>query len=292
MRLIFVFIFLSLYCLCCKNQSVHDREMDKLSPVIQKDTVGLLSVTPEKPCFIVRGRLDLPVYSICLISQYMLPTGSLGHDSSFYFKANYVVVTRKSGKITDSLKVDVDDLSNCHTCSVILRNLTDTLQIQPLFIQLVTPGLDLNRNTYIGYRGGKLKEFFHLEDTQDYGVDLQKTDESTLYGRTFGIDEVIGAVEHNYPVSIDLKTFKVSHPLPDKQYIGFKTDAIESFRAYRLIKGQVDSLLISVKAGDSVTIDTFYRARQKVRLLVADSMIVEIKLETAQKKIRHPPAAG
>src|SRR6266567_5958947 len=104
MRLIFVFIFLFLYCLSCKNQSAHDRAMDKLSPVIPKDTVGLLNLTPEKPCFIVRVCLNLPAYSI----QYMLPTGSLGHDSSFYFKANYVAITRKSGKITDSLKVDID----------------------------------------------------------------------------------------------------------------------------------------------------------------------------------------
>jgi hypothetical protein len=54
----------------------------------------------------------------------------------------------------------------------------------------------------------------------------------------------------------------------------------------------VDSLLISIKAGDSVTIDTFYRARQKVRLLVTDSVAVEIKLETAKKKVHHPAAAG
>ncbi len=87
MRSIFVFIFLSLYCLSCKNQRVHDPAMDKLSPLTQKDTAGL-NLTLEKPCFIVRGRLDLPAYSISLISQYMFPTGLLGHDSSFYFKAN------------------------------------------------------------------------------------------------------------------------------------------------------------------------------------------------------------
>src|SRR5258708_11974725 len=104
MRLIFVFIFLFLYCLSCKNQSAHDRAMDKLSPVIQKDTVGLLNLTPEKACFIVRGRLDLPAYSISLISQYMLPTGSLGHDSRFYFKPIHVPAPRKSLQITHPLK--------------------------------------------------------------------------------------------------------------------------------------------------------------------------------------------
>src|ERR1700737_2152401 len=140
MRFIFVFIFLSFYCLSCKNQRAHDHAMDRLSPVVQKDIAGLLNLTHDKPCFIVRGRLDLPAYSISLIYQYMLPTGSLGHDSGFYFKANYVAITRKSDKITDSLKVDIDDLSNCRTCSVILRNLTDTLKINPLLIQLVTQG--------------------------------------------------------------------------------------------------------------------------------------------------------
>ncbi len=291
----FIFIFFSVYCLSCKNQRADDHSVhavNRVSPVVRKDTAGLLNPGDVQPCFIVREHLDLPAYSISLVSHYMIPVGSPSHDSNFYFKANYVAVTRKSDKITDSLKVDIDDLSNCRACLVILRNLTDIVQIQPLFIQLVTPGTDLTRNTYIGYRGGKLKEFFYIEDTRDSGVDLRKTDESTLYGFAFGVDEVIGAVGHNYPVSIDLKTFKVSHPLPDKQYLGFKTDVLESFRAYRIIKGQTDSLLISVKAGDSVTVDTLYRARQKVRILVADSVIVEVKLETAQKKIRHAPVAG
>jgi hypothetical protein len=292
MRSIFAFIALSLYCLSCRNQAAHDRAIDTLRSTMQKDTAGLSNAMPGKPCFIVRGHLDLPAYSVVIISQYLLPVGSSGYDSSNYLKANYMVVTRKSDKITDSLKMEVGDLSDCPNCSVIVRDLTDTLQMQSLFIQLVTQGMDLTTSTYFGYRGGKLMEFFRLDDTQDNGVDLERTDQSTLYGHIFGVDEVIGAVEHNFPVSIDLRTFKVSHPLPDKQYIGSKTDAIENFGAYRIINGHADDLLASVRVGDSVTVHTFYRARQKVRLVIADSSIVEVKLETARKKLRRLPARG
>jgi hypothetical protein len=276
----------------CKNQDAHARSQDTLSSLSKNGTAGEMDDLPGKPYYIQRGQLELPAYSISLVSLYLFPSGSLQHDSSFYFKANFVTVNHKADKITDSLRLSIADLSNCPACMANLRNLTDTLQVQPLFIQLVTPGLDLYDNTYIGYRNGKLQELFSLGDTQEEGVDLQKTDESTLSGFTFGIDEIVGAVEHNYPVSINLKTFEVSHPLPEKQYVGFRTAAIENFRASRVIKGRVDSLLFNIKTGDSVTIDTFYRARQKVRLLVGDSVTVEIKLETAKKKVWHPAAAG
>ena len=295
MRLSFALFCLSFYFFSCKNKSIHDQVKDTLSLVLKKDTIRELNSKTDKAerSYYIEGEhLELPDYSISFVSQYLFPSGSLQHDSSFYFKGNLLTVNRKGSKITDSLNLQIDGLSDCPACIAILRNLTDRLQIQPLFIQLVTPGLDLYDNTYIGYRGGKLQKLFNLGDTQEEGVDLQKTDESTLSGFTFGIDEIVGAVEHNYPVSINLKTFEVSHPLPEKQYIGFKTAATESFRAYRVIKGQVDSLLVNIKPGDSVTIDTFYRARQKVRLLVADSIAVEIKLETAKKKVHHPAAAG
>ncbi|HEY4286297.1 MAG TPA: hypothetical protein VGN00_04285 [Puia sp.] len=298
MRLIFAVTFLSLCFLSC-NSGTNDRSRDtsiavspKDTAEILKNTAGVLKGSAGKLYYIIRGRLDMPDHSAFLVSRYVFPMGSLEHDSSFYFKANYITVARKPGKIVDSIQVDIDDLSNCRTCSVVLKDLTEKLKIQPLFIQLVTPGLDLTRNTFIGYRGGKLHELFHLDDTEEGGVDLKKTDDSTLSGLTFGIDEAVGVVGHNFPVRIDLPTFTVSHPLPDKQYIGFKTDVTEDFKAHRVINGEVSSLLVSVKAGDSVLVDTFYRSRQKVRLLVFDWIMVETKLKTTQMKVRHAPAAG
>ena len=39
--------------------------------------------------------------------------------------------------------------------------------------------------------------------------------------------------------------------------------------------------------GAEVTVDTLYRALGKIRLHTADSVIVEIKVETATKKLGH-----
>jgi len=45
--------------------------------------------------------------------------------------------------------------------------------------------------------------------------------------------------------------------------------------------------------GMTVVVETFYRARQKVGLLVGgDAFRLEIKLETAQKELRRAPAPG
>ena len=86
---------------------------------------------------------------------------------------------------------------------------------------------------------------------------------------------------------VDLKTFKISYPPIEKRYIGFGTAAVEGFKAHRVINGQVDSSLVEIKTGDPLQVDTLYLTRQKVRLLLADSVRVEIKVETARKKIRH-----
>ena len=68
---------------------------------------------------------------------------------------------------------------------------------------------------------------------------------------------------------------------------GWSTRATESFRAHRVIAGRIDSSLVEVKASEEVTVDTLYRKLGKVRLHVADSVIVEVKMETARKKLGH-----
>jgi hypothetical protein len=284
-------IILLALCFSCKNAAVHDQVRDT-APAIKKDTMGESGSGAERSCFIEKERLDMPDHSLSITSQYLFPTGPLQHDTSFYLKENWLILTRKSTKITDSLKLDAGDFDNCPYCEVIIRNLTDSLRVHPLFIQLVMQGEDLTDNTFIGYRDGKLTILFTLGDTESNGVNLQRGGDSTLYAAIFGIDEIVGSVVHNCPVSIDLRTFTASHPLAEKQYIGFKTVAAQPFRAYRVTKGGLDSAMVSVNVGDAVTIDTFYRSRQKVRLLVADSVPVEIKLATAKKKLRHPAAAG
>jgi len=147
--------------------------------------------------------------------------------------------------------------------------------------------MSIIQTPFVGYRDGRLQELFHTDDTSSAGVHLRRKNESTLAYYTAGRDDVVNYYENDYPEEVDLKTFKISHPSEEKRYIGFGTAAVEGFKAHKVINGQVDSSLVEVKAGDPVRVDTLYYIRQKVRLLVADSVQVEIKVETARKKIRH-----
>ena len=94
-------------------------------------------------------------------------------------------------------------------------------------------------------------------------------------------------MEEDYLLEVDTKTFEVTQDSPDKQNIDYVTTVTEPFRAYRVIDGRVDSSLVAVDKGEKVKIDTIYRTSGKVRLHVKDSVIVEVKIETAKKKLDH-----
>src|ERR1700760_921268 len=176
MRITSAIFFLSFCFFSCNERRVPDQgprpPKDTVSAVLKNATV---SNKAARVCYAERAHLELPDYFISLVAQYMFPLDSLQHDSSQYLKGSFLTARRKSGKTIDSVHLDIGDLSNCYTCNMILRNLTDTLQIKPLFIQLVTQGEDLTDNTFIGYRSGKLQELFHLGDTEEKGVKLQRT---------------------------------------------------------------------------------------------------------------------
>jgi hypothetical protein len=277
-RLTIVLIYLVLFS--CKGRN----------PVtLQSDTSG-----PTHESFITRVHLVRPGYSISYLSKYLLPPGRLEQDSEFYFKGNYMAVALKSKKDADTIKIDADfeDLSPCLACKIDLRDLSDSLGIRPIFVQLVSFGEDIYTNSFIGYRNGKLRVLFDLGDLDGHGVDLHLSGDSMLYGFGFGIDRLTNGAANNYPFEFNLKTFMLSHPLPEKQYIGFKTAALVGFKAYRVIDGKLNGSLFQVNVGDSVVIDTFYRARQKVGLMVGGSTRLEIKLETALQKLWRQPAPG
>ena len=81
-------------------------------------------------------------------------------------------------------------------------------------------------------------------------------------------------LEFDYPVYVDVNTFKETEDQPDKQYIGWPTHATESFRAHRVIDGVVDTALVAVKAGAKVEV----------------GVMVEVKAETAKNKLGHNSA--
>ena len=291
-------IFLTLLVLfSCKGRNPRTLPPDKSARAAKPDSPARI-IAPDTPgpmheSFITRVHLVRPDYSISYLSKYLLPQGRLEHDSEFYFKGNYMAVALKSKKDADSTMIDADfeDCSPCLACDIDLRDLTDSLGIRPIFVRLVSSGEDIYTNSFIGYRRGKLRVLFDLGDMEGHGLEVHASGDSTLFGYGFGVNRLTNKAANDYPFKFDLKTFTLSHPLPEKEYIGFKTAALAGFKAYRVEGGVLSGTLFPVHVGDSVVIDTFYRARGKVGLLVDGSIRLEIRLETALQKLwrQAPP---
>lgn len=295
MRPIHIILFLLPGFLSCKDQGSRAKFVD--TAVTKPAEQTALSVAadegPKKAYYLVTAHLELSSFSVACLSKFMLPSGKLQHDTAYYYTGRYCIAVRdKSAKTSDTIELKSIDQNGCPTCPLDLTDITGESRIRPLFLRVIIAGEDLYTNSFIGYRNGKLEELFRLEDTEESGVSMVRTDSASLRGFIWGIDEIVHTVQHNYPVIVDLNTYAVSHPLPDTQYIGFRTVATENFRAHGVINGQMDSVLFDVKKGDSLTIDTFYRARGKIRLLTDESNRIEIKLETGQKKLWSPGAPG
>jgi hypothetical protein len=235
-----------------------------------------------------QARLDEPNQVITLTTCFVVVNGKVDVESEHAASITYFAyIDKKTGK-SDTMKTDFWDLDDCSGC--IVRDMTDSFQLKKVIVQVVTPGEDIyTNNTFITYENGKLSELFSLMDTREEGVRLRLSG-SKLTGLITGRDEVVGNVEDDYPVEIDTSTFDVIKIHPEKQLINWETTATESFRAHRVIGGQVDSSLVAVKAGATVTVDTFYRALGRVRLRLGDSVIVEVKSATAEKKLGHNSA--
>jgi hypothetical protein len=245
------------------------------------------SLTGFHPGFLELKRIEARDYSISYFSKYLFPGGKLHHDSEYYFKGDYLAVVLKSGHLTDTIQPEGYNRS-----LEAMRDLTDSFGVRPVFIQLVLGGEDLYEDYFIGYRHGHLHVLFSIGDTEGNAVELHRSGDSVFHGYGFGVNALTNAVERNHRVSFDLRTYNVSHPEPEEQYIGFKTAALVAFRANRVVDGMSTGSLVQVNVGDSVVIDTFYRVRQKVRLLTRDSVRVEIKLGTAREKLWRLPAPG
>jgi hypothetical protein len=246
---------------------------------------GFEAGVPTK--YVEHARLDLPDRTITLSSRFAEVNGKVDEESHSGAPLNYFVLIDKKKHEADTIDAGLDDLSGCRDCKFIIRDMTDSFQIRPLVVQIVTPGDDdLYVNSFVGIHEGVFKKLFSIQDTGEEGVKLHRQG-TKLTGHIAGRDEIVDHTEFDYPVSVDTKTFEVGNGLPSQQYIGFDTKALQSFRAHRVMGGRIDSSLVTVKAGSEVKVDTLYRSLGKVRLHVYDSVEVEIRVETAQKKLDH-----
>jgi len=270
----------------CRNQARVATTRDT-SRIVAKDTAADKDDLGYPTKYVEHARLDLPDQAISLTSRFAVVNGVVDEECHYNTSTNYFVhIDKKTGK-SDTLEAGLENLGGCMVCKYIIRDMTDSFQLKSLVVQVVTPGNDIYyTNSFIGYYDGKIVKLFSVEDTREEGVELHRTG-SKLIGYISGRDEIVDNLEGDYPVEIDTKTFEVTNIQPERQYIGWETTATESFRAHRVIGGQVDSTLVAVKVGAEVKVDTLYRALGKVRLRLAGSVEVEVRTETATKKLEH-----
>ncbi|HEY4148804.1 MAG TPA: hypothetical protein VGM41_07745 [Chitinophagaceae bacterium] len=234
-----------------------------------------------------QARLDLPGQVITLTSRFVVVDGKVDKESRYSASSAYFVhIDKRTGK-ADTVEAGVGNLGDCMGCTYIIRDMTDSFQLKPLVVQIVTHAEDIYyTNSFVGMQDGHFKQLFSIDDTREEGIELHRQG-SKLVGHMAGRDDVVENLEFDYPVIIDTKTFEQLDSLPDRQYIGFTTTALQSFRAHRVVDGHTDSSLVAVKTGAEVKVDTLYRTLGKVRLRVKDSVEVELKVETAKEKLGH-----
>jgi hypothetical protein len=266
----------------------------------------LSTVTPTvkaplgRPVFVERARLEEPNKTIVLTSWFLVPdTAVSDRDSDRLPSATYLIASYPKEKKADTARLELKDgnLAECYQCAFIIRDVTDSLDFKTLTVQVVIPHDEPSdlyyENIFFGYKDGGLTTLFSVDDYAKDGMRFHRADATNLDALTYGQDDLIGSYEPDYIFHVNTVNFQTWRTDPNRQYIGGETTVAEAFKAHRMVNGVVDSSLVSVKVGMKVRIDTLYRDLGKVRLWVEDSTAeVEIKVETARKKLVKPPAAG
>jgi hypothetical protein len=291
MRLLTIPVFILLLYSCKSRNPAPAVRMQDTAKIVAKDSaIGDTDEAGYPTKYVTAAQLDLPDQTVKLVSRYAVVNGQVDLEAHYDAISNYFVhIDKKTGKgDTIEAQFDNDDIAGS---VYVIRNMTDSFHLPYLIVQVVTQGDDIYyNNSFLGFKDGQFKVLFSIGmDTREDGIRLHR-EGSKLVGFTSGRDDVVYNVEEDYPIEVDLNTFDVNTTEPDKQYIGWYTKATESFRAHRVIDGRVDSSLVTVKAGTELTVDTLYRPSGKVRLRLADSVIVEIKAETAKKKLQENAA--
>ncbi|HEY6902338.1 MAG TPA: hypothetical protein VI233_16895, partial [Puia sp.] len=196
----------------------------------------------------------------------------------------YNKITKKTDTAEISGRESQDD-------ELYILDASDSLQIKPLLLEIITPtGSDWYAHSFVGYDSGKLKELFQLSDFPNpIHLDLHRKDNWTLAGTVLQRDDIVAAFEH-YPVEISLKDYKVTYPPVPALYIGWESKVLTGFTARRLGNQQPADSIYTVKKGTHLIVDTLYTNFGKVRLVIHDSIILEIPTEKLKGKITENTA--
>jgi hypothetical protein len=197
------------------------------------------------------------------------------------------MVVNKSTGAHDTLKLSA---TNSLGDGMTIKDVAESLEMgTSLMLSVTWPGdSDWYTTMFIGYKNNTLKEFFAI-DNFNRDVVLERKDKWTLSGFVSNRDELINAFEEDYPVTASLKDYRVRFQQPAKQYIGYLSSALAAIKGYT-VSPKNDTTNFTIKKGTTLMVDTLYRREKYVSLVVADSIVVRVKLQQAVDKLEKSSA--
>jgi hypothetical protein len=160
-------------------------------------------------------------------------------------------------------------------------DMTDSLEWPHLLLQITwDDASDVRSCEFFEFNNGTIKSLFGMS----YLNTIKRKDANTLVGFVSDRDEVVNDFQDDYPFTISLSNNKVDVEYPKVQLIGWPTEVLHEFTAYRIDQNG-DTIHVDVKKGTSLIVDSIYRPSETVRLLIKDSLPLFIKIEKLDYKI-------
>jgi hypothetical protein len=250
---------------------------EKLDSMVVRDRSSLSSA-PQTLTVIVAHK-DIGSLSIIVESQFEI-WDTVPRPIDYYAPSSYLIVTDRSSQTIDTLwELHADGRSTMQIVDVQESLLWDV----PLFYLESIGSSDINEKQFLEYRCGKVRELFSIDDL----VVLQRDTDSTFRGVSNFRDELVGKA-YECPLKVSLNDYRVEYQIPDVQTIDYNSTVVEEFVGYRYIDG--NRMPFKLKVGTNIRVDTFYRMKGLVLLIVADGGYVIVDVDTIMGKIETESA--
>jgi hypothetical protein len=269
-------IFLLVMLAACA-QKPHDAEHKNITAAIDSTAIG--EVYEEKDYFVDRGRFENEDYILVAKSHFIVPD-SLWEDSSFYYKGNFLYFTDKKKKTQDTIALTYP----CgHGSEIMIKEVTKDLKLTTPLFRIATPECsDYYTTEFIEYNHDSLKDCFNIFDVGP--ADPTRKDEFTLTGTLKERDDLVYSFnDHVYTVS--LASYLVTIHRPTTQAIKYSTVALENFTGNRISDSTITGRYL-VKKGNPVIIDSINSETNMVRIIVKDSIVVQVPFSVIEGKVR------
>lgn len=263
------------------GEKLHDAEHKSVTiavdSILQKE-----DFYTEKDYFVDRGRFENEDYLLVAKSHFVLPD-SLWEDSSFYYKGNFLYFVDKKKKTQDTIVLSYP----CgHSADILIKEVTKDLKLTTPLFSIATPECsDYYTTEFIEYNHDTLKDCFAIFDVNP--AEPIRKDAHTLSGTIMERDDLVwDFYECGYTVS--LADYQVIIERPTTQAIHYSTYALEDFTGNRLADSTGKYL---IKKGTPVLIDIINTETKMARIIVKDSIVVQVPFSVIDGKVR-PNAAG